>query len=224
MKRKQKRTIILILVALATVVTLALLPVLEYYVDSIVDDVMQWRHRELVAPIEAAGAHAHFRWHDRPNRVGWWVRCGDLAIDDDAFETIAPLIDALGVNFLMLGDTRITDKGLAAITPLKDLKLLDLRQTRVGDAGIERLGDLPLLEGLFLAGTNVTEAGLRSFLRRRKTDSLKVLSVSEMSVSREGANRLKADYPGLLVLICPPRSSGEPEKEPENGTGPILMK
>jgi hypothetical protein len=93
---------------------------------------------------------------------GPWIevnaRPAGRAFGDAELAQLAPV--AAAVEWLDLGGTAVTDKGLAAIEPMRRLERLHLDQTRVGDAGLGRLSRLKRLEYLNLRGTAVTDQGL----------------------------------------------------------------
>ena len=60
---------------------------------------------------------------------------------------------------LYLGNTQVTDAGLAHLSKRKDLKELHLRGRRITDAGLVHLSGLTNLERLTLWGSRVTDAG-----------------------------------------------------------------
>jgi len=64
------------------------------------------------------------------------------------------------VEDLFLGNTRITDAGLAEIGKLAGLTKLDMETSTITDSGMPALAALKNLTGLTVRGTNVTVAGL----------------------------------------------------------------
>ena len=61
---------------------------------------------------------------------------------------------------LHLGNTKISDAGLAHLKGLKNLTYLNLYGTEVSDAGLKHLRGLKKLEKLFVWQTQVTPAGV----------------------------------------------------------------
>lgn len=77
------------------------------------------------------------------------VRDGDLRLVAE----LAPLA-------LSLSDTEVTDRGLAHLSRLTNLRYLWLDDTRVTDAGLEYLKGLPDIHILGVANTSVTPEGV----------------------------------------------------------------
>ena len=100
------------------------------------------------------------------------------------------------VLWLDLGNTRISDGGLAAVAKLPNLTRLHLQHTSVGDGGVALLAALQRLEYLNLYGTAVTDQGLvpLSSLKR-----LRALYVWETRVTSAGVSRLQAALPRLTI-------------------------
>jgi uncharacterized membrane protein/mono/diheme cytochrome c family protein len=72
-----------------------------------------------------------------------------------ALATIAPAL-----RWLDLGETSVTDAGLAAVGSMTNLRRLHLDRTAISDAGLPHLAPLAQLEALNLHATSVTNAGL----------------------------------------------------------------
>jgi hypothetical protein len=93
---------------------------------------------------------------------GPWVdvnaRLLGKAFGDRELALLAPIAPA--VMWLDIGNTSVTDAGLAALDPMRRLQRLHLDQLKVGDAGLERLAHLRQLEYLNLRATLVTDKGL----------------------------------------------------------------
>jgi uncharacterized membrane protein len=77
---------------------------------------------------------------------------------DAQLAELAPIAPAL--HRLDLGETAVTDAGLTALAPMKNLRRLHLDRTAVTDAGLARLSGLVCLESLNLYATKVGDAGL----------------------------------------------------------------
>ena len=107
--------------------------------------------------------------------------------DDDLTE-LAALGPAL--QWLDLGETAVTDRGLAALAAMKNLRRLDLDRTAVTDAGLARLAPLARLEYLNLFGTAVTDAGLASL---RPLLQLRSLYLWQTHVTPAAADALAAE-------------------------------
>src|SRR5262245_1293034 len=68
------------------------------------------------------------------------------------------------VRLIYLWGERVTDKELALLKALPDLRRLDLRDAKITDEGLRLLGQMPQLEALYLWNTPITDA--RSAERR----------------------------------------------------------
>lgn len=65
---------------------------------------------------------------------------------------------------LQMANRDVTDATLDFVTPMSNLRELDLNDTQVTDAGLAKLKELKKLEGLRLRGTAITDAGLTELL------------------------------------------------------------
>jgi hypothetical protein len=65
---------------------------------------------------------------------------------------------------LSLGDTQVTDEGVAKLSGLSRLNRLSLLGTDISDTGLEHLQGLPNLQQVMLHGTHVSDAGLVDFM------------------------------------------------------------
>ena len=93
----------------------------------------------------------------------------------------------------LYGKTRITDRGIAALSKVITLRTLVLQLTGVGDAGLRSLRALPHLVSLDLSETKVTDAGVRGL---SALEHLQYLDVSSTSVTGAGVEHLE----GLRTL------------------------
>ncbi|MBX7209890.1 MAG: hypothetical protein K1X78_16355 [Verrucomicrobiaceae bacterium] len=116
--------------------------------------------------------------------------------DDAKLAPLAPLADK--VVSLDLARTKVTDKGLASVASMKNLKELHLENTGVTDAGLDQLKGLAELEYLNLYGTKVTDAGVQKLAGLGK---LKALYLWQTGVTKAGVAQLKAKLPGVHVNI-----------------------
>jgi len=118
------------------------------------------------------------------------------AVSDAQLVALAPV--AASVVTLDLQQTKVTDAGLAALTPFTKLRKLQLQNTALSDAGLEHLGKLLSLEILNLYGTGVTDAGLKHLARLR---NLRKVYLWQSKVTAEGAANLRAAVPGVEVNL-----------------------
>jgi len=118
------------------------------------------------------------------------------AVSDAQLVALAPV--AASVVTLDLQQTKVTDAGLAALTPFTKLRKLQLQNTALSDAGLEHLGKLVSLEILNLYGTGVTDAGLKHLARLR---NLRKVYLWQSKVTAEGAANLRAAVPGVEVNL-----------------------
>jgi uncharacterized membrane protein len=98
--------------------------------------------------------------------------------------------------WLDLSGTGITDEGLSAVAPFRNLTRLHLNRTKISDAGLRHLAGLQQLEYLNLYGTGVTDAGLQSLAALKK---LRALYVWQTAVTSSGVERLQSALPRLDV-------------------------
>jgi Leucine Rich repeat len=94
---------------------------------------------------------------------------GQGTLDDFELEPLR----GLAVESLGLPRTRVSDKGLLAISQMRSLRYLDLTRTRVTDEGVLSLADLP---------------------------NLRLLRLNRSKVTLEGAKRLKARLPQCEIV------------------------
>lgn len=111
-------------------------------------------------------------------------------IDDAQLSDLAPI--SAQVATLNLAHTKITDDGLKAVEPLKNLRKLHLENTKIGDAGLTHLKDLTSLEYLNLYGTHVTDSGLEQLAGLK---NLKALYLWQTKVTPAGVEKLKKALP-----------------------------
>ena len=88
---------------------------------------------------------------------------------------------------LNLGETKVTDRGLAELQCLSVLAELDLQDCHVTDAGLTSVGKLTLLRTLSLYGTKVSDAGLRQLEPIRELDKI---NLHDTAVTREGVEEV----------------------------------
>jgi mono/diheme cytochrome c family protein len=140
---------------------------------------------------------------------------GDTATD----ETLAQLQPlAQQITWLNLAGTAVTDAGLAQVAQLPNLTRLHLEKTAVGDAGLAQLKPLTNLEYLNLYGTQVSDAGLANL---EAMQNLRKLYLWESQATADGANKLNASLPGVIVnlgvqLAVAVEEQAAPEPAPES--------
>ncbi|HVU17812.1 MAG TPA: c-type cytochrome domain-containing protein [Candidatus Didemnitutus sp.] len=83
------------------------------------------------------------------------ARSAGRKFGDAELARLQPLAGA--IQWLDLGTTAVTDRGLAAISPMHQLLHLHLDQTAVSDAGTPNLTGLTRLQYLNLRGTKITD-------------------------------------------------------------------
>lgn len=111
-------------------------------------------------------------------------------VDDAQLNDLAPV--STQVATLNLARTKVTDDGLKAVEPLKNLRKLHLENTKIGDAGLTHLKGLTSLEYLNLYGTQVTDSGLEQL---QGLKNLKALYLWQTKVTPAGVEKLKKALP-----------------------------
>ena len=94
---------------------------------------------------------------------------------------------------LRMGHWRFTDAGLASVSRLSQLMLLDLSGTQVTDAGLANLKGLTHLQWLSLTNTRVADAGL---IHVKELPQVDTLSLMNTQITDAGLKHLK----GLVHL------------------------
>ncbi|MBL9205017.1 MAG: hypothetical protein JNN01_08020 [Opitutaceae bacterium] len=107
------------------------------------------------------------------------------AFGDRELAALSSVAGALA--WLDLGETSVTDAGLAGLARMKQLRRLQLDHTAVTGAGLVHLSGLPRLESLNLVGTSLTDADLRLLA---KLPRLRTLYVWNTMVSDEALSEL----------------------------------
>lgn len=105
--------------------------------------------------------------------------------DDVAFEELSRI--ATHRRSLKIGDSRVTDEGLAKLKAFPDLLELELNETEVTDEGLKNLRHVPHLRELRLDGTKITDNGLRSL---SVLTDLRDLNLDETSIVGQGLESL----------------------------------
>lgn len=109
----------------------------------------------------------------------------------DITDELAPRIaQQTSLTSLAFRNTLIGDKGIAHLTTLTSLKVIDLRVSPyVGDASMETLAKLPALRAVRLTGVvKVTDAGIRSLLALPQLTELDIRNCRE--VTKAGIEQL----------------------------------
>jgi hypothetical protein len=165
------------------------------------------RQREAVEAIGEAGGIVNYNYQYISDQFGGlqstqpaWLR--KLLGDDFCYEVVA--VDCSARDFddndarhlraltklerLLLGDTLITDKGLADLKGIIDLKRLSLENTQITGNGLAHLRGMTKLESLKLGGTQVTDAGLAHL---RVLTKLVELSLENTQTTDNGLGHFK---------------------------------
>ena len=110
-----------------------------------------------------------------------------LPIDDTAMEVFRelPTIKRLYLNDL----PSVTDAGVANISALKDLEILDIWLIPITDKSVETIAKFASLKTLMLRETNITDAGLDVLLTMPKLES--VTLIDNTNVTPEKIQKLR---------------------------------
>jgi beta-lactamase regulating signal transducer with metallopeptidase domain/Leucine-rich repeat (LRR) protein len=114
-------------------------------------------------------------------------------LHDDGLEALQNLS---GLEDLIVEQSKVTDAGLLRLQHLTGLTRLGLSRTGVGDAGLRALQGMTNLTWLYLQDTAVSDAGLRALAELKH---LKYVEAVNTAVTREGADWLQSQVPGLYV-------------------------
>lgn len=90
---------------------------------------------------------------------------------------------------LDLSNAQFSDKEIASLKGMKNLRELDLSGTQVGDESIKQVLELGSLELLWLNGTKVTDGGIESLAG---LTGLKSLGLANTSIGDDGVKHLSA--------------------------------
>jgi hypothetical protein len=136
------------------------------------------------------------RWSE-PVTVAYFPSEAQVKLGDRGFVRLCKLLRGLpGPKALVLEETAVSDRGLAAVGRLTDLRRLQLRGTPIGDNGLKHVRGLKQLQILDLSRTKVTDAGLKHL---KGLGRLKELSLVGVLVSDAGLAVL-AKLSGLECL------------------------
>ena len=136
---------------------------------------------DAIAKIEALGAHI-LPLATTTNLLNVDFRAVADKTTDAHLDLLKPL--AAQIHSLNLGATKVSDRGLAKIASLKQLRRLYLDRSNIGDAGMANLKGFNELVYLNLYGSKVTDKGLAQLSGLGK---LRKLFVWQTGVTREGA-------------------------------------
>jgi hypothetical protein len=127
----------------------------------------------------------------QPN-LQWVILVGVPQLDDTSMPQLAtwPLPASV-----ILGKTKITDAGLAALskTPIRSL---NVNYTKITDAGLSHLAVMPELHVLHACGCEITDAGLATL---EGAKSLTLLDLRGTKVTANGVAKLQKTLPGCKV-------------------------
>lgn len=115
-------------------------------------------------------------------------------VKNSHLESIARLSDLRVLNLSLA--KQVSDKGIAFLTPLHNLRELDLSFTGLSDVGASQLDSLTNLSFLDISLTSVSDASVPSL---SKLSHLKVLRVRDSSITRAGRQQLEQALPGCRV-------------------------
>lgn len=116
------------------------------------------------------------------------------SLDDSTLRLLEPIAKQL--VWLKIGNTSVTDAGMATIAKLSNLTRLSLEHTAVSDAGISRLVTLKQLRYLNLVGTRVTMASATTF---SSMPELKSLYLHGSRISGEQVAALQKKLPKVAI-------------------------
>jgi len=113
-----------------------------------------------------------------------WLQCNasiaGTNFGNQELAQLAPL--AANLRWLDIAGTGVTDAGLSALAPMRNLVRLHLERTAITDAGLAVVAELPNLEYLNLYASAITDSGLDNL---QKMPKLKQLYLWQTKVSPE---------------------------------------
>ena len=95
------------------------------------------------------------------NSQAWFVRIGRREFRDADLEAIVPQLEEAPALWLDLSDTAVTDTGIAALTPLKVVQVLNLKGLSISAACQDALGKL-WIQHLDLRGTEIRASDIQA--------------------------------------------------------------
>ncbi len=150
---------------------------------------------DAIAKVKETGALV-MRVANNTQAISVSFRFNDGETTDDLLLILGQLAEQ--IVWLDLGNSAVTDAGLAPLRDLKHLMRLHLENTGIGDAALDHLAAMEHLEYLNLHSTNVTNAGLS---RLKNLKNLKKLFLWQALVTYDVAKDLSAAIPGLDVNL-----------------------
>ncbi len=140
----------------------------------------------------------------------YWLDLGETGVTDDG---LAAVREMPNLRRLRLDRTAITDAALQPLAHLWRLESLNLRHTAITDAGLARLHGAPRLRTIYLWETEVTSEGVKA-LAETLTDHRRLKQLREDLVKIESA--IRAEQPSLVFETSAPETdrSAQPEKVP----------
>ena len=124
------------------------------------------------------------------------VGLGNAMFDDDRLKNIDPRVLRVS-HTLELARSPITDRGLAHLATLDQLRRLSLAGTRITDSGLQHLSRMRGLEVLDLDGTTISDAGL---VHLTNNTQLQVVTAKGTKVTAAGADALEEALPACQVV------------------------
>jgi len=82
-------------------------------------------------------------------------------------EGLLALRDLADLRVLVLGSAPITDRGLAVVRGMRELRRINVVGARITDEGLAALAELPKLELLRIGGPSITDAGMEKLAAMR---------------------------------------------------------
>ena len=147
------------------------------------------RQRRAVAAVRGLGGVVYYEGDKPfidlpPSRI--WLR---KQFGDDSFANVVAVY---------LTNTQVNNAGLAHLSGLSRLQVLDLSNTPIEDEGLAHLKGLTGLQVLYLYNTRISDAGLTHLNGLTGLREL-YLDNHNIEISREGVDKLRAALPGCEI-------------------------
>lgn len=110
-----------------------------------------------------------------------------------------------------LGNTAVTDTGVASLAGFDALRVVKLKETRTGDGAATALAALPAVEVVNFFGTDLGDAGLLALARG---PAMRTVYAGESDVTEAGVAAALETRPGLVVHHQAPVTALPAEPEP----------